>query len=122
MSKRPPILVPYERKVLRSFVDATVKPSHGAAYNQACETLRGFGYLTREGRVTDAGRAAIERPDDDRLPTASPVRAPLDHVPVYPTADPRLPTADPLYRAFAAMLLASIALLGGALLGKCWPW
>ena len=52
---------------------------------------------------------------DDRLPTASPDRAPLDHVPAYPTADCRLPTA-------ALVLLGSIALLGGVLLGKCWPW
>ncbi len=57
------------------------------------------------------------------FPNRTPLdRVPLDHVPVHPTADSRLPTAGLLYRAAAAILLASLALLGGALLGKCWPW
>lgn len=55
---------------------------------------------------------------EDRLPTADyfPNRAPLDHVPVHPTAHSRLPTA------VSSILLAALALLGGVLLGKVWPW
>ncbi len=63
------------------------------------------------------GPTAGDRPPTvDPFPDRAPLdRAPLDHVPVHPTVDPRLPTA-------ARLLLASIALLGGALLGRCWPW
>lgn len=45
-----------------------------------------------------------------------PDRAPLDHVPVHPTAHSRLPTA------IAFVLLASLLGLGAALLWRCWPW
>ena len=67
-------------------------------------------------------RTHVRIPDDRMRFYASmdgsdpfPDRAPLDHVPVYPTG--RRPARWPV-----PVLVASILVLGAGALAGCWPW
>lgn len=57
----------YELRVLREFTDATLDPlPRGSAMNVAIEVLKSRDLLTRDGAITEAGRAAIKAAEDER--------------------------------------------------------
>lgn len=56
----PHILCAYEYHILECLRDKNLPEPRGAAWNVACEFLRGHGYITRDLKITQKGLEILE--------------------------------------------------------------